>query len=84
MQTLNLTYLKTQELNVTYLLLHFALFMNLLGFWKSIMFTGIFFSIGRSMSHIKEKFGIVTGIITHYGITLAGVVMYLLIKHVYE
>ena len=81
---MNLTYVKMQELNVTYLLFHFSLFANLLGFWKSIMFTGIFFSIGRSMSHIKEKFGIISAIITHYGITFAGFVMYMLIKHVYE
>lgn len=81
---MNLTYIKMQELNVAYLLFHFSLFTNLLGFWKAIMFVGIFFSIGRSMSHIKEKFGIISAIITHYGITLAGFVMYMLIKHVYE
>jgi hypothetical protein len=31
-----------------------------------------FFSVGRSMGHIKEKYGIISAIITHYGITLAG------------
>jgi hypothetical protein len=31
-----------------------------------------FYSIGRSMKHIKNKYGIVASIMTHYGITFAG------------
>jgi hypothetical protein len=34
------------------------------------------------MTHIKNKFGIVTAIVTHYGITLAGVVIYAYVRSV--
>lgn len=39
------------------------------------------FSLGRSMSHIKKKYGIWAAVITHYGITLAGTTLLLYIKH---
>ena len=72
--------MKMQVLNVAYLLFHFSLFGHLLGTWKALVFVGTFFSVGRSMSHIKERFGIVTAVLTHYGITLSGVVIYFVIR----
>jgi hypothetical protein len=32
------------------------------------------------MSHIKQKYGIITAIVTHYGITLAGFALIFYVK----
>ena len=33
------------------------------------------------MSHIKNKYGIIAAIITHYGITIAGLTLYLYVQY---
>ena len=48
---------------------------------KRLFFVTSFFSVGRSMSHIKNKYGFISAIITHYGITIAGLSLYIYIKY---
>ncbi len=57
---------------VAYLCLHWVLFSHVLGLKRAVFLTGTFFSVGRSMQHIKDREGILCAIITHYGITAAG------------
>lgn len=60
---------------------HLALFGWYVGFWRAVPLVGTFFSVGRSMSHIKQKYGIVSSIIAHYGITCGGFVLYLYLRY---
>jgi hypothetical protein len=53
-----------------------------LGFWRAQPFVLTFYSIGRSMKHIKNKYGIIAAVMTHYGITFAGYALLLYLKHV--
>jgi hypothetical protein len=66
--------------NICYLLFHFALFSQYVGFFRAVPLVGTFFSVGRSMSHIKNKYGIVSSIVTHYGISIGGFALYLYLK----
>lgn len=66
--------------NITYLLYHLVLFGRYVGYFRAVPLVGTFFSVGRSMSHIKEKYGIFSSIITHYGISLGGFSLYIYIK----
>ena len=66
--------------NISYLLFHFALFSKYVGFFRAVPLVGTFFSVGRSMSHIKEKYGIASSIVTHYGISLGGFALYCYLK----
>jgi len=34
------------------------------------------------MTHIKNKFGIVSAVVTHYGITLAGAIIFVYVRSV--
>jgi|JI6StandDraft_1071083.scaffolds.fasta_scaffold01349_5 hypothetical protein len=81
-KTIKLTFIKTLLINICYLLFHFVLFSHFLGFWRSLPLVGTFNSVGRSMTHIKNKFGIVSAVVTHYGITLAGVVISVYVRSV--
>lgn len=67
-------------MNIFYLLFHLALFTQYVGFYRAIPLVGTFFSVGRSMSHIKNKYGIVSSIVTHYGISLGGFGLYIYLK----
>lgn len=57
---------------IAYLGLHLILFTHVLGYKRALVLTGTFFSVGRSMQYIKDKEGIICAVITHYGITCAG------------
>jgi hypothetical protein len=59
----------------------FINFYNKIGIWRSLPLVTSFFSVGRSMSHIKNKYGFISAIITHYGITIAGLSLYVYIKN---
>ena len=79
-KTLEKDYEKEHLTNVCYLIFHFTLFSTFLGFWKAVPFVLTFYSIGRSMKHIKNKWGILASILTHYGITLAGFALLLYLR----
>ena len=53
------------------------LFSSYVGFWRALPLVFTFFSVGRSMSHIKMKYGIMSSIVAHYGISFGGLVLYL-------
>ena len=59
---------------------HFVLFSKYVGFWRALPLVGTFFSVGRSMSHIKEKYGIISSVVSHYGITFGGLVLYVYLR----
>lgn len=67
-------------INISYLLFHFALFSKYVGFFRAVPLVGTFFSVGRSMNHIKNKYGIASSVVTHYGISLGGFALYLYLK----
>lgn len=56
------------------------LFYRYFGFWRALPLVTLVFSLGRSMSHIKSKYGIWSAVITHYGITVAGCTLFFYIK----
>ena len=56
------------------------LFCKYLGIWRALPLVTLVFSLGRSMSHIKQKYGIWSAVITHYGITIAGGTLLLYVK----
>jgi hypothetical protein len=56
------------------------LFYKYLGIWRALPLVTLVFSLGRSMSHIKKKYGIWAAVITHYGITIAGAALLFYIK----
>lgn len=79
-QTIQSTYYRSHMTNISYLLFHLALFSRYVGFWRAVPLVGTFFSVGRSMSHIKTKYGIISSIVTHYGISLGGFALYIYLK----
>ncbi len=66
--------------NISYLLFHFALFTKYVGFFRAVPLVGTFFSVGRSMSHIKSKYGILSSIVTHFCISFGGLALYIYLR----
>lgn len=63
--------LKPWIINSNYTLFHFVILWFCLKWKYAIGLATTFFQIGRSFDYIRDKYGIVTGILTHIGLSFA-------------
>jgi len=51
--------------------------------WKiALGVTSTFYSIGKSFEYIKRKYGILTSVLTHIGLSVASTLMFLNIMYI--
>lgn len=71
------TYKETEKyrllINGSYAIFHFVLLYKIFRqeFELTLGFATYFMSIGGSFEHIREKYGLITCLMAHYGMTLA-------------
>lgn len=62
-------------LNINYTFFHFVLLCQIMDWKYAVGMMTNFFSIGRSFDYIKEKYGIITCMITHIGMSFASMLV---------
>jgi len=58
-------------INVSYVLFHYGVLSCIMNWKLAIGFTTTFFSVASSFEYIKSKYGFLTCVITHIGMSLA-------------
>lgn len=59
-------------INWSYALMHVVVLFRLFPDWEfALGFGAYFYSIGRAFEHIREKHGLVTDLMAHYGMSAA-------------
>lgn len=78
------TYSETENyrvlINSTYTLFHLVILFKIFNDWEfAIGFSMYFYSIGRAFEHIRSKFGLITCLLAHYGMTFASSIAILIV-----
>lgn len=72
-------------INSTYALLHLVVLFKFFNNWEfALGFGCYFYSIGRSFEYIREKYGLITCLMAHYGMTIASSIVLLIVYELLE